>query len=334
MKALKLKETWLAIALAFIAGYTAAYFLASKTAETTQQAAPPNSLSEFRSNSGFKYINPLIECDNYLPENNASVAVLTSEIQSYLSELRASQEASHVSVYYRDLNNGSWLGINEDERYSPASLLKVPIMIAALKRTEKDPTFLQKKIKFENYIDEVTANIIDTGLVEIGKSYTIEELIFKMIAYSDNEAKNLILHEIGDPDFNQTFIDAGIAPPDFRYTTDVISVKEFSSFFRVLYNATYLNKEMSEKALSILSNVNFKRGIVAGLPQGITVAHKFGERAYNDTNIKQLHDCGIVYIQGKPYLICIMTRGANFDALSKVIAKISGIVHSNVIANQ
>ncbi len=32
--------------------------------------------------------------------------------------------ASHISVYFRDLNNGPWFGINEKEEFSPASLLK------------------------------------------------------------------------------------------------------------------------------------------------------------------------------------------------------------------
>lgn len=330
MKAFTFKTTWAAIVFAFAAGFSSAYFFITKNEIKQIADERINKLTEQRKNSGYQFINPLIECDNYLPENNASEALIKSEIESYSNELLASKKATQISVYYRDLNNGSWLGINEDEHYSPASLLKVPIMIAALKKSEKDPSFLKKKIKFERYIDNVIANIIDTGWVQIGKSYTVEELIVKMIAYSDNEAKNLLLLEIGDNAFNQTFIDAGIAPLDFKYTSDIISVKEYSSFFRLLYNATYLNKELSEKALSILSKSDFKNGLVAGIPQGITISHKFGERAFNENNIKQLHDCGIVYFNNEPYLICVMTRGFEFDELAKIIANISKIVYTQV----
>lgn len=330
MKAFTFKTTWAAIIIAFAAGFSSAYFFTTKNEIKHIVDERINKLTEQRKNSGYQFINPLIECDNYLPENNASEALIKSEIESYSNELLAEKKATQISVYYRDLNNGSWLGINEDEHYSPASLLKVPIMIAALKKCEKDPSFLKKKIKFERYIDNVVANIIDTGWVQIGKSYTVEELIVKMIAYSDNEAKNLLLLEIGDNAFNQTFIDAGIAPLDFKYTTDIITVKEYSSFFRLLYNATYLNKELSEKALSILSKSDFKNGLVAGIPQGITISHKFGERAFNENNIKQLHDCGIVYLNNEPYLICVMTRGFEFDELGKIIANVSKIVYTQV----
>lgn len=329
MKAFKLKETWLAIALAFGAGYVIAYFLSNKT-EAIAEQQEENHSTQLREKGRFTFINPLIECDNYLPENSASIANLKWDIKNYIAEATASGVTDHVSVYYRDLNNGGWVGINESERFSPASLLKVPIMIAALKKAETTPDLLQKKIKFTQYIDDTTPNIVDTGLVRLGQSYTFEDLIFKMIAHSDNEAKNLILEEIGMEAFDQSFVDAGIALPDFDASSDILSTRSYSSFFRILYNATYLSKEMSEKALSILSMTNFGDGIVAGIPSNILCANKFGERGFADSDVKQLHDCGIVYVNENPYLLCIMTRGTEFDKLKKVIAKISAIVYSDV----
>ena len=110
-----------------------------------------------------------------------------------------------------------------------------------------------------------------------------------------------------------------------------MSVYEYSRFFRILYNSSYLNNENSNKALEILSRVDFKSGLVAGTPANITVAHKFGERENGDE--KQLHDCGIVYHPENPYLICIMTRGKDFDKLSEVIAELSKITYEEVSKN-
>ena len=87
---------------------------------------------------------------------------------------------------------------------------------------------------------------------------------------------------------------------------------------------------MSEKALQILASADFHKGIVAGVPAGTIVAHKFGERAFADNNIKQLHDCGIVYSPSGPYLVCIMTRGASFEVLEDVIAGVSAILYKNL----
>ncbi|MBX2909133.1 MAG: serine hydrolase [Chitinophagales bacterium] len=330
MKVFQLKQTWFAIIAAFILGFAASYFLTEREIVVETKAEAQNSTSQLREKGSFQFINPLIECDNYQPENNASVANLRAELGTYISGIKADHSVEHISIYYRDLNNGGWIGINEDENYSPASLLKVPIMVCALKKADNDPGFLKKKIKFSRYSDDTTPNIVDTALIKLGNTYTVEELIYKMIANSDNEAKNLILNEVGDDAFTKTFIDAGIAPPNFEYSTDILSTKSYSAFFRVLYNATYLSKEMSEKGLYFLSKASFKQGLVAGVPQGIAVSHKFGERAFADTNIKQLHDCGIVYLNGTPYLLCVMTKGTNFKILEGVIAKVSSIVYSQV----
>lgn len=51
-----------------------------------------------------------------------------------------------IGIYVRNLNNGPWFGINENEKYSPASMMKVPILITFLKWIEQDSSVLDKKI--------------------------------------------------------------------------------------------------------------------------------------------------------------------------------------------
>jgi beta-lactamase class A len=122
----------------------------------------------------------------------------------------------------------------------------------------------------------------------------------------------------------------GVSFKGAEKSEDFISVKMYSSFFRLLYNSTYLNREMSEKGLEILSTTHFASGIPAGLPKGMMVAHKFGERGLANSQLKQLHDCGIVYFSKSPYLLCVMTRGDDFKKLSDIIKDVSSIVYKNV----
>jgi beta-lactamase class A len=151
-----------------------------------------------------------------------------------------------------------------------------------------------------------------------------------MIEYSDN-VSSLILEESVNPrDLRKTYDELGV--PDPYYLNDqsgyMISTELYSSFFRILFNASYLSRENSEKALGYLSKTDYNKGLVAGVPPKITVAHKFGLRKIN--GIKQLHDCGIVYYPEHPYLLCVMTSGPVPEYLDATIAEISGFIYEEI----
>ena len=165
--------------------------------------------------------------------------------------------------------------------------------------------------------------------------YMIDELLMRMIKYSDNRAYYVLREYLKQLSphtdlLKETFVDLGIVDPQ-DYLDETITVKSYASTFVQLYYASFFqNKELSEKALSMLSDVDFEQGINAGIPGGIPVAHKFGERTGFDGGLKQLHDCGIVYYPHNPYLICIMTRGLDFQNLTQVIASISRMTYEEV----
>jgi hypothetical protein len=111
---------------------------------------------------------------------------------------------------------------------------------------------------------------------------------------------------------------------------ETISTKNYISIFHQLFFVSYFNElSTSEQALKYLLNPSYVNGLVAGLPNDINVAHKFGERFIDDdSNVIQLHDCGIVYFPGNPYSICVMTQGHDLRELEDVIAEISKKVYT------
>jgi beta-lactamase class A len=294
-----------------------------------QSLLKETTINESRQKGNYKFINPLLECDSLSFSKNATLDILKNQIINKIEELKDTSQISFASVYYRDLNNGPWIGIDEKELFSPASLIKVPLMITYFKQAENNPNYLQQKILVkDNY--QNTQNIFPSSTLTIDKEYTYEELIDQMIIYSDNQAYELLKNNIDLNLISDTYTNLGIdvSKSSENPDGDIISVKSYAAFFRVLFNASYLNRDFSEKSLNILSQVKYTEGLVKGINNpNVTVSHKFGERKYLDTGEKQLHDCGIVYVPQKPYLICIMTRGSDFSKLSSSIAKISQIVY-------
>jgi len=279
--------------------------------------------------NGYKFIHPLIISGDNSGQNEA-LKPIKNKIYEGTYELLNNAKTKTVSLYLRDLNSGRWAGIQENAIYDSASLLKVPILIAYLKKSESDHTLFSKKILYRGEAQD--KKNIEFYTLNPGTEYTVKELIEDMIVKSDNSAKDLLFANL-DPVFkNKVFQDLGLAipNPDAQYK---ISPKIYSLFFRLLYNASYLTRENSEEALRLLSESDYKDGLIAGVPPTIAIAHKFGQ--YNssvasDTNEWELHDCGIIYHPDHPYLLCVMTRGENLDDLSKIITTISRITYEEI----
>jgi len=324
-----LKKLLPKLTLAFFLVFTGFLIGSGSKKETQERYLPPN--KEYRNSQNYRYINPLLDCDITDNSPDPKLQNIKKVIQQEIVNQEKQNHASHISVYYRDLNNGPWLGIDENALFTPASLIKVPILMAVLKEAESNPAYLDKMIPTPENISYEEQNVLPSIVLEPNQEYSIFQLLERMIVYSDNRAKDLILENISEDKVLQVFSDLGIDPQKIiNNPNNNISVKEYSSFFRILYNSSYLNKEMSEKALSLLAQVDYQQGLSKLLPKDTTLSHKFGERFYYDTEERQLHDCGIVYHPQKPYLLCVMTRGENNDNLSDVISRISLVVYENI----
>ncbi len=289
--------------------------------------------SDLNPRETYKFIDPIIGLKGRGQESAVEYIALRQSITSFITSEIQNNNLKTASVYVRDITKGVNFQINPDEKYSPASLLKVPVMIAYFKLAEADPSILVKQIVYTgtqdlNLIKDIPSSV---QLVK-GHSYSVEELIEHMIKYSDNNADNLLvenLSAIGHGDFVKTIF-KDLAIPDIEIVKDFITMQQYALFFRVLYNSTYLSREGSERALEFLTESDFSKGIDAGVPNNIIIAQKFGEFSLESPSgevlRRELHNCGIVYYPKHPYLMCVMTKGSDFRSLEDVIQHISSLI--------
>lgn len=262
---------------------------------------------------------------------------LEKPIQEFIQQKKYNNETNHVSIYYRNLNNGNRFGINEKEMFSPASLMKLPLLLVYLKKIEKDPSVREQKLVYTQDPEEAkyTQNIVPQKRLVDNQSYTIRQLLEDMITYSDNKASLLLERNIQLDDYKRAFTDNEMFFPDLidgKFDNN-IKVVDYATFFRILFNASYVNTELSNYALWLLTKVDFKDWLVAGVDTNIQVAHKFGERGiFGQDGIeqKQLHDCGIVYFPDHPYILCVMTRWYELQNLENIVIDISKSIYQEV----
>lgn len=294
---------------------------------------PPDQDSELHHRSqGYQFINPLLECRFSNLDAQQSLLHLKNTVSAMVSQQINSKDVNYVALYFRNLNNGPWFGIHEKTLFSPASLVKVPLMITYYKIADSDPAILTQTITVGTTTAYQDQNFLPPVKLEINHSYTVDELIRRMTVYSDNQAYNLLINHIDNNLVIKSYtdLDIDISKGFTDPTGNIISVQDYAAFFRILYNSSYLSQDLSEKALKLLSQVEFKDGLVAGVPNNVIVSHKYGEREYTATGEKQFHDCGIVYYPRSPYLLCIMTRAKDFPSAIKAIKLLSQAVHTAI----
>ncbi|MEK9174054.1 MAG: serine hydrolase, partial [Patescibacteria group bacterium] len=266
---------------------------------------------QVRQNSGYSYINPLLECEVAEGAIDAHKENFQDDLESFVETLKKDQKLTDTAVYFRDLNNGPTFGVNEKEEFFPASLLKVPVMMVYYHASEQDPNILETEILYEKPKDfGFTPTIVPREELVPGQSYQVEELIRRMIIHSDNQALFLLSSRLPLESIGGLFSILGVGEDVLTNPDAKLTVKEYAGFFRTLFNSSYLSRENSEKALALLAMTDYQDALVAGVPADTKVSHKFGEAGTADVE-RQLHDCGIVYLPNHPYLACIMTRGKN-----------------------
>ena len=288
--------------------------------------------------SAYTFIDPLIATTG---TNHPEIyTAMRQEVSTYVAG-RENLELISASVEFRDINESSGFSLNPGEQYAAGSLYKLPVMMAYYKIAETNSMILSQDVLYtgtedRNRIEEIKSSV---QLIP-GKSYTVEQLIEHMILYSDNNAGHLLEQTLEETnhyaDYLAVFSALGIDSTNLKNYTDNLTASKYSLFLRALYNATYLEPEGSERALSLLSKADFSEGIESGVPNYVNVAQKFGEirLVKSDGTLvgKQLHNCGIVYFPKHPYSLCVMTKASGDDikTLESNISSISRIVYKHM----
>lgn len=230
------------------------------------------------------------------------------------------------AIYFEELNSGAHFGVNETEEFIPLSLLKVPTMIATLKEMELGKVALNQKVVLNaEDIDSKSGSLWKKGA---GYTLPIKDLLTILIKDSDNTAVlTLDRRIISDDVFIESRVGLGLPAP--TVSDAKITPIDYANMLRDLYYSNYLRRPFSELALSIMLDTDFNSQIPAGVPEDVMISHKVGffvQEGY-------FHDCGIVYLPGNPYIICMMSKNTDIDEANRVMRQASKMIYDAALSN-
>jgi beta-lactamase class A len=249
-------------------------------------------------------------------------------VNELVDNRKESGDATTVSVYFRDLNSDNWFGIGERETFAPGSPLKTPLMIAYFKWAESNPLVLRTTLTYTAQ-DEVPKQNRPKALVP-GKTYTVNNLILRMITFDDAAAYTLLRSGIPAGRLEKVFkdLDVGYENP--------LSLHAIAAFYRVLFNASYLSDEMSERALRYLYKSTFKEGMTQGIPPNIDIVGTYDERSITgpgsdeEQEQYQVREFGIIYHPNRPFLLGVMVKGNDVARMKVMVRDITRLVYREV----
>jgi beta-lactamase class A len=215
-----------------------------------------------------------------------------------------------AGIAIEDLTTGDHFFLHENEVFAQASSIKIAVLAELYRQAQ------QGKLKLTDLYtvqasDLVPDSDIMGGLTPGVTRVTLRDLATMMVAVSDNSATNVLIDRVGMDNVNATLDSLGLSNTRLRRKMmdleaakhgreNISTPREMMSLLEAIYRGKVLNAESTSDFFKVLST-NKASWIPRDLPADIRVADKPGalEAVRNDS--------GIVFVEGRPYIICVMT---------------------------
>jgi beta-lactamase class A len=240
---------------------------------------------------------------------SAKQKVLWQKLQSKIEQVDQNLDGV-MGVAIEDLTTGDHYFLREEEVFAQASSIKITVLADLYLQAQ------QAKLKLTDLYtvqssDLVPDSDIMNGLTPGVTRVTLRDLATIMVAVSDNAATNVLIDRVGMQNVNAMLDSLSLTHTRLRRKMmDLEAAKqgrenistpgEMMTLLDAIYRGKLLSKESTADFFKVLST-NKESFIPRDLPPDLKVANKPGELE------AVRNDSGIVFVEGRPYVICVMT---------------------------
>ncbi|AXI10617.1 serine hydrolase [Oceanobacillus sp. 143] len=229
--------------------------------------------------------------------------------------------------------NKSW-GINEEELFYAASIIKVPIMIAVFAAYENERLSLSDVLELK--IEEMVGGSGVLQYLAPGTRLTINDLITLMIIQSDNTATNMLINLIGKENIQQTMKNIGMQKSKFynKLMTvpanlqgyNEITAQDLTMILKKLAAGKIVSMHACGRMIEIMKKQQLTDCLPAKLPQ--TDSNIIGNipewQLANKTGFVSgvRHDIGIFYVGDRAMATTVLSQDLDDHHSKDAIAEI------------
>lgn len=221
-----------------------------------------------------------------------------------------------LGVAIEDLTTGQKFLLRADSIFPQASSIKIAVLAELYRQAQLSAQGTPGKAKLTDLYtmrseDLVADSDIMGGLTPGVTKITNRDLATMMVAVSDNSATNVLIDRLGMDNVNALLDSLGLHSTRLRRKMmdvkaaaegreNISTPLEMLTLLEKIYLGKVLNKEMTADFFKMLST-HKDSFIPRDLPDGLQIANKPGELE------AVRNDSGIVFLQNRPYIICVMT---------------------------
>ena len=246
-----------------------------------------------------------------------------------------------VGLAVKDLGTNETLQWAAQERFPAASLIKIPVLLEALRQHQNGELKLDESI-----IIRAEDKVGGFGILKELKNVTsasLLDLLTLMIILSDNTAANLCITRVGISAVNKGLAPLGLSGTALQRKMMDMAARErglenfttpsdMATLLELLARHSVLTPGSCDLALDIMKRQQVNDRLPLFLPPEIAVAHKTGEW------IGIRHDVGIIFARSGPVVIAALTKDFNIQTdqrfiggeASALIAQISRLIYEAV----
>ena len=221
-----------------------------------------------------------------------------------------------LGVAIEDLSTGQRFLLHGDSIFPQASSIKTAVLAELYRQAQLSAQGESGKAKLTDLYTVRAADLVQDsdimgGLTPGVTQLTNRDLATMMVAVSDNSATNVLIDRLGMENVNALLDSLALHNTKLRRKMmdvkaaaegreNISTPQDMLTLLEKIYQGKVLNKEMTADFFKMLST-HKDSFIPRGLPDGLQIANKPGELE------AVRNDSGIVFLQNRPYIICVMT---------------------------
>ncbi len=226
------------------------------------------------------------------------------------------------SVKVSEIDGSFSAQVESERKMAAASLIKLPVVASLYHQVEAGNISLSDEYQIEE--EDVRGGAGSLQYQPAGTMISLQDLAFYCLNQSDNTAFTMLRRILGD-DLVQKEIDK-LGMESTVLADNTTSAKDIDLFFQKLYRGQ-ITKNYKDDFIKGLTKTAFETRIPAGIPEGVSVAHKVG------TDTKVVSDAGIVIVPKKSFILTILSEGVSSQEADQIIVDLTRDIYWFIVSD-